>query len=104
MKPRPLESELVVVSAPMSFAGATRRLWRRLQPRAVTSAGWAKVGWWTLTWTVLVLAWIGVLAWYVVCTALSLGVLLVFRGIRRWQRHGERKRLRHRELLERGQP
>ena len=92
---RPLPSEQVVLSAPMSFAGSTRRIYRRLHPHAETAYGWRKAGWVTLLAVVLLFAWIGVLAWYCV-----FGLLVVpYRIIRRIQRHGKRNRLRHQETL-----
>jgi hypothetical protein len=90
-----LPSEQVVLSAPMSFAGSTRRLYRKLHPRITASHGWRKTGWVTLLAAVLLFAWIGVLAWYCL-----FGLLVVpYRIIRRVQRHGKRNRLRHQETL-----
>src|SRR5215468_2911208 len=93
-----LASEHVVLSAPMSFTGSTRRIWRRWRPAAAVSRGWRKAAWWTLLWTLLILAWLAVLAWYFL-----FGLLLVpYRIVRRVQRTGRRNQLRHAELA--GQP
>jgi hypothetical protein len=91
----PLDSERVVLAAPMSFAGSTRRLCRALQPRIDQSYGWRMAAWWTLLVTVLVLAWAGVLVWYCLW-----GLLLVpYRIIRRGQRKRDLAMLRHREMM-----
>jgi hypothetical protein len=97
-----LGSEQVILAAPFSFAGSTRRIWRWLRPRVAAATGWPRFGWWSALWTLLVLAWLGVAAWYAVLAAFGLvplAVLIVFRVVRRTQRRGERNRLRHRELL-----
>ena len=90
-----LESERVVVSAPMSFAGSARRL----------SAGlWSQrgmavrllVGWWLLP-VAVVTVWLLVAGWYVV-----FGLFLFpYRLVRRGARKRKRDELRHREVLDR---
>ena len=97
-----LQSEQVILSAPMSFDGATRRIWRWYHPRVLASQGWPGTGRWALLWTLLVLAWIGVLTWYAALTAtfgIGIIILIVFRLVRRSQRRGQRDQLRHAELL-----
>jgi hypothetical protein len=91
----PLPSEQVVLSAPMSFNGSTRRLYRKLHPRVAASYGWRKAGWVTLLAVVLLFAWIAIFLWYCL-----FGLWLVpYRIVRRVQRHGERNRLRHQETI-----
>ena len=86
-----LESEKVVLAAPLSFAGSAARIWR-ITPN--------KSPWWHGTLIVLAvlliaLAWVVILAWYVL-----FGLLLVpYRLIRRGQRKQKRDELRHRETL-----
>lgn len=81
-----LESERVVVSAPMSFAGAWRRTRNALQQ------WWL---FWTLGIVVVAAWWLAVACWYVV-----FGVLLVpYRLVRRGSRQRKRQELQHREML-----
>jgi hypothetical protein len=86
-----LESERVIVQAPMSFTGSARRIWR-LTPN--------ENPWWhsalvALAVLLVALAWVVVLAWYVL-----FGLLLVpYRLIRRGSRKSKRDEARHRELL-----
>lgn len=90
----PLPSEQVIVSAPMSFAGSARRILRAFHPLTAL-AGWRGVAWSALLVLTLILAWAGVLVWYCI-----FGLWLVpYRIIRRVQRNGKRKELRHREML-----
>jgi hypothetical protein len=98
----PLASQRVTLAAPVSFTGATRRLWRSLHSRAVAAPGWpGKTGWWTLLVLSLLLAWAGVAALYVFLA--GFGFLLVPLVIWRLILRGRRKRkvteLRHAELL-----
>lgn len=81
-----IPSERVVIAAPMSLAGSAARIWRMTN----TSAFLIPVA---LTLTAV--AWIIVLAWYVL-----FGLLLVpYRIIRRGQRKRKREALMHREQL-----
>jgi hypothetical protein len=123
-----LPSERVIVSAPMSFAGSTQRIWRlhapattitqriwrRWHPPALAAHGWAKAGYYTALVTLLVLAWLAVAMWYYLLVSLLVvvwavvlawycffGIWLVpYRLIRRSQRSAHRDAMRHRELLE----
>jgi hypothetical protein len=99
-----LPSERIVRSAPLSFDGSTRRLWRWLSPRASAAHGWPAAGWWTLLVTLLVLAWVLVLAWYclVLVPLVPLVLFVPYRLMRRKQRTEHRNELQHRELMERG--
>ena len=99
--PSTLPSEEVILAAPWSWAGATRRIWRLWRPPIDTSAGWGKAGRWTGLWTLLVLAWLGVALWYALLASLGLvplAVLITFRIVRRTQRRGRRNALRHAEI------
>ena len=83
-----LESEHVVLAAPLSFQGSAIRIWRGV---AEERNGWMGA----LAVLAIVFAWTGVLAWYTV-----FGLLLVpYRLMRRTQRTGKRNALRHQELL-----
>lgn len=104
MSMQPLPSEQVILSAPMSFAGSTRRLWRSWHPRSLAARGWKRAGIRTLFVTLLVLWWAAIVCWYSI-----FGLFVVpYRIIRRVQRHGEMTRLRHAEMIaavqQRGQP
>ena len=88
-----LESEKVVVAAPMSLTGSTIRIWRGI--------GEAGHVWWTRTLCVtaavlaLLVAWSVVLCWYAI-----FGVLLVpYRVARRHSRKRRVAALRHREMI-----
>lgn len=87
-----LQSEKVVVAAPMSFAGSAARIWKlvRLRPEPA-----AQIGLGILAVALIALAWTVVLAWY-----LFFGVLLVpYRLIRRGSRKRKREALQHRETI-----
>jgi hypothetical protein len=87
-----LESEKVVVAAPMSFAGSAARIWKLVRLR---SELWAQALLASLAIVLILLAWSFVLAWYLVW-----GLWLVpYRIVRRGQRNRKREALRHRELL-----
>jgi hypothetical protein len=98
----PLPSEQVILAAPWSWAGSTRRIWRRWHPAVLTSSGWGKAGRVTGLWSLLVLAWLGVAVWYALLAGiglLPLAVLIVYRIVRRSQRRGRRNALRHSEII-----
>ena len=81
-----LESERVIIEAPMSFTGSAKRIWR------LSTIGWVRA----LLVVLIATAWIIVLLWY--CT---FGLLLVpYRLVRRSSRKQKRDALRHREMLE----
>ena len=92
--PAKLQSEQVVVAAPMSFAGSAQRLWKLTRLPGPLH--------WVAAIPVIVLiaiAWVAVAAWYVV-TLFLFGVLLIpWRLLRRHQRLLRRRRLQHREQL-----
>lgn len=89
-----LESEGIVVSAPMSFHGSAARIWKIT--RYGGDSAWAAFGIGALAAILILFAWCTVLCWYVI-----FGLLLVpYRLIRRGQRKRKLEEARHRELLE----
>lgn len=88
-----LISESYVVSAPLSFAGSAQRIWHMTR----NHDGWAYAGMTILAVLAVILAWTGVLCWYLV-----FGLLLVpYRVIRRSQRKQRLADLRHQEMMNR---
>lgn len=86
-----LESERVIVAAPMSFAGSAQRIWQMTGQ----SAGWTKAVLGTLAVFIILMVWMLVACWY-----LCFGLLLVpYRVIRRGQRKSKKQALQHREML-----
>lgn len=86
-----LESEKVVVAAPLSFAGSGARIWKITQ----TDNPAARVGLICLAIVLIAIAWTFVLCWY-----LFWGIWLVpYRLIRRGSRQRKRQALQHREML-----
>jgi hypothetical protein len=87
-----LESEKVVVSAPLSYAGSAARIWK-LTGVTANAGGRVALG---IAAIVLILgAWSFVTAWY-----LTWGLLLIpYRFIRRGSRKRKREALQHREML-----
>jgi hypothetical protein len=87
-----LESEKVVVAAPLSYAGSAGRIWKLT---GMSEAVPARIG---LALVAIVLiggAWTFVTAWY-----LTWGLLLVpYRLIRRGSRKRKREALQHREMM-----
>jgi hypothetical protein len=92
-----LESEKVVVAAPLSYAGSAARIWKLT---GATRNVWARI---LLAVAAIILiagAWSFVTAWY-----LTWGLFLVpYRIIRRGQRKRQRESLQHRELIAAVQP
>lgn len=104
-----LPSENVVVEAPMSFTGSTKRIvpwlsttsssalhqWDDKGPagKAAGIAAWTFIV--TLGVSALLFWWSAIVAWY-----LFFGIFLIpYRLIRRSQRSGKRDALRHREMM-----
>lgn len=86
-----LQSERVIVEAPMSFTGSAKRIWRLTG----NSEGGMKWVLGTLAVVSIVLAWAVILCWYVI-----FGLLVVpYRLVRRGQRKRKLEDARHRELL-----
>lgn len=88
-----LASERVVLSAPMSYAGSSSRLWRLT--RMSEQPAW-RVLLVALAVVLVAVAWVVVTAWYLIFGVL---LLLPFRVFRRGQRRRRLDALRHRELL-----
>lgn len=87
-----LESEKVVIAAPLSYAGSAARIWKLT---GVSANIWARVGLTLVAILLIACAWTIVTAWY-----LTFGLLLVpYRLIRRGQRKNKRESLQHRELI-----
>jgi uncharacterized membrane-anchored protein len=92
--PARLASEEVVISAPMSFTGATQRIWKLTRISAGEQPA-VRVALVLAAILLLVIAWTIVLSWYV-----TFGLLLVpYRLLRRGSRKRRRQSLQHRELL-----
>jgi Flp pilus assembly protein TadB len=87
-----LESEKVVVSAPLSYVGSAARIWKLT---GVTDQLAARIALGIAALLLILGAWSLVTAWYVV-----FGLLLVpYRVIRRGSRKRKREALQHREML-----
>ena len=81
-----MQSERVIVEAPLSFVGATRRVWR------LSGNVFVRI---LLLAPLVALAWLVVAAWYV-----FFGIWLIpYRILRRGQRRRKQEMLRHRELI-----
>jgi len=87
-----MRSQNVVISAPMSYTGSAKRLWRltRLGP---TWLRWALTIW--LTVALVAVAWAAVTVWYV-CAG---WLMIPYRMIRRSQRRQRRDALALQERL-----
>jgi Flp pilus assembly protein TadB len=86
-----LESEKVVVSAPMSFAGSAQRVWKLTRDKE----GGPKIAFVIIAFLILSIWWPLIAAWY-----LLFGILLVpYRLLRRGSRKRKRQALQHREML-----
>lgn len=87
-----LRSEQVVISAPLSFTGSAKRIWKITDQENIA----IKCALAVVALTLIVLAWIFVAMWYVI-----FGILLApYRMIRRGSRKNKRNALQHREQLE----
>lgn len=87
-----LESEKVVVGAPLSYAGSAGRIWKLT---GMSEAAPARIGLALVAMILIVGAWAFVTAWY-----LTWGLLLVpYRLIRRGSRKRKREALQHREMM-----
>ena len=87
-----LESEKVVIAAPLSYAGSAARIWKLT---GVSANIWARVGLTIAAILLVTCAWTFVTVWYI-----TFGLLLVpYRLIRRGQRKNKRESLQHRELI-----
>lgn len=87
-----LESEKVVVAAPLSYAGSAARIWKLT---GVSEQAAARVALATVAVVLILAAWCLVTAWY-----FTFGLLLVpYRLIRRGSRKRKREALQHREMM-----
>ncbi|MEV1085020.1 hypothetical protein AB0I98_43550 [Streptomyces sp. NPDC050211] len=107
--PMELQSERVIVQAPLSFAGSTKRILRLTEPHRALALKAVVGPWWKGTLrvlldgllvltvgTLLFLTWIFIAVWY-----LFWGILLIpYRLIRRSDRNRKREALQHREMLD----
>jgi hypothetical protein len=92
-QPARLDSEEVVLAAPMSFTGSAQRLWKLT--RSTPDNVWAKAAIHTGVILLIGVMWMAVLCWYFI-----FGLWLVpYRLIRRGQRKHRMQELRHREML-----
>ena len=92
-QPTRLDSEEVVLAAPMSFTGSAERLWKLT--RNAPANGLASAAGYAGVILLIAVAWAAVLLWY-----FFFGLWLVpYRLIRRGQRKRRREDLRHREML-----
>jgi hypothetical protein len=104
-----LQSERVIVQAPLSFTGSTKRILRLTEPKRAFALRSVVGPWWKDVLLVLLdglivltvalflfLAWAFDALWY-----LSFGIFLVpYRLIRRSDRNRKRDTLQHREMLD----
>jgi Flp pilus assembly protein TadB len=100
--PAALKSERVVLPAPLSFTGATQRLWRSLHGRAARSPAWqGKTAWWALLVLALIVAWAAVAVMYVAYAGflIFLPLLVAWRLVFRSRRKRKLAALRHQEML-----
>lgn len=87
-----LESEKVIVEAPMSFTGSARRIWRITNHENNIARFFLIL----LAITLVTVAWSFVFAWYLV-----FGIFLIpYRMVRRSSRKRKRDEMRHREVLQ----
>ncbi|WP_371598913.1 hypothetical protein [Streptomyces sp. NBC_00564] len=107
--PMELQSERVIVQAPLSFAGSTKRILRLTEPNRAFALKAVVGPWWKgalrvvldclLVLTVgvfMLLAWTFIAGWY-----LLWGIFLIpYRLIRRSDRNRKREALQHREMLD----
>ncbi len=87
-----LQSEKVVIAAPMSFAGSAARIWKLVR---MSDETWARVLLAVLAVFLIAIAWVIVLGWYLI-----FGIFLIpYRLIRRGSRKRKREALQHREMI-----
>lgn len=92
-RPQRLDSEEVVLAAPMSFTGSAQSLWKLT--RRSSASVWASAAICTGVILLIGVMWMAVLCWY-----FMFGLWLVpYRLIRRGQRKRHMQELRHRQML-----
>ena len=91
-----LQSERVVISAPMSYSGSAARIWpiSRMSENGAATAGLI-----ALAIVVIGLAWVAVTAWYIGMYVVFGLLFIPYRLIRRGNRKRKMENLRHREQL-----
>lgn len=100
-----LQSEKVVLSSPMSFAGSAARSWKiaAYRPYDSTATFGVKLAWVVVRVCLIIVALFVIAAWWslIVCWYLLFGLLVVpWRLLRRGQRKDKKRQLQHREILE----
>jgi hypothetical protein len=85
----------VILSAPTSFSGSAKRIWRITEGE---HGGAAKAGLVTAAILLIALAWSLVAIWYCLCL-LFFVPFIIFRLFRRGARKDKAAQLRHRETL-----
>ena len=93
---RKLASEIVIVSAPLSFSGSAQRIWKITDVENPI----AKFVLSLLAITLIIGAWMFVLCWYLVMYVLFGVFFFIFRLFTRGGRKNKREKLRHREVLD----
>lgn len=93
---RQLASEKVVVSAPLSFSGSSRRIWKITNVENPI----LKIVLALLAITLIAGAWMFVIMWYFVMYVLFGVFFFIFRLLTRSGRKSKRDKLRHREVLD----
>lgn len=92
-----LASEKIVISAPLSFTGSYKRVWKITETNN-TVLKWALLA--PIAICLTCAAWVFVTIWYFIMYILF-GILFIpYRLIRRSGRKQKRDNLRHRELLD----
>jgi hypothetical protein len=87
-----LESEKVVVAAPLSYAGSAARIWKLT---GLTENVGGRIALGVAAIILVLVAWVFVTGWYLI-----FGLLLVpYRLIRRGSRKRKREALQHREMM-----
>ena len=90
-----LASEKIVVSAPFSFAGSARRIWKITNVDSVI----LKLLLIPLAIILVMFAWVFVACWYFVIYVLFGLWFIPYRLLRRGSRKRKQEKLRHREVL-----
>ena len=93
-----LRSEKVVVSAPMSFAGSSERIWHLTEISGNTWVKWMLLA--PIALSLILAAWAVVAGWYFLMYVLFGLFFIPYRLVRRSQRKNKKNELQHRELLE----
>src|SRR5262245_15668860 len=91
-----MDSERVIVNAPMSFAGAAQRSWRLTN----LARPWALIGTVPGALALLAVWWLTIVVWYGVIIIMGFWIIaLPYRLLRRGARKRKIEARQHRELL-----